>query len=76
MFSPDAAARKAFDSADRDKTGYISFREFLEALRGLTIRMPYHDALDAFSKLDVDKDGRICETEFVNGYLRGTLAAS
>ncbi len=73
MFSPDEAARKAFDNADRDKTGYITFREFLESLRNLNIEMPYHDALDRFSKLDVDKDGRICETEFVNGYLRDKL---
>lgn len=73
MFSPDAAARKAFDTADRDKTGYIKFRDFLEALNTLTIRMPYHDALHTFSKLDADKDGQICETEFVNGYLHNKL---
>jgi len=70
MFSQDELARRAFDHADREKTGYITFHEFLQSLQNLNIQMPYHDALHRFSKLDADKDGRVCETEYLNGYLR------
>lgn len=69
----DDEARKAFGTADRDRSGYIDFREFLETLRTLRLNVPYHDALNNFSKLDADKDGRIVETEFVNGYLKDRL---
>lgn len=68
----DRRARKAFSDADKDKNGYITFREFLESLRELHEHVPYHDALAAFSKLDTDNDGRIVETEFVNAYLNGS----
>lgn len=65
----DVHARRAFTNADKDKNGYITFREFLTSLRDLDAHVPYHDALDTFSKLDTDGDGRIVETEFVNAYL-------
>ena len=69
-------ARRAFNEADKDKSGYITFREFLESIADLALKIPYHDALDKFSKLDTDKDGRVVETEFVNGYLKDRLGSS
>ncbi len=74
--SLDERARRAFAAADKDRNGYISFQEFLESLRELQIAIPYHDALDRFSKLDTDKDGRVVETEYVNGYLRDLLGGN
>lgn len=65
----DYQARAAFSAADKDKNGYITFGEFLESLRELHVSIPYHDALDRFSKLDTDKDGRVVETEYVYAYL-------
>ncbi len=67
--SLEASARKAFDNADRDKSGYLDFKEFLDSLRNLDVNIPYHFAMARFAKLDKDKDGRIRESEFVNGYL-------
>ena len=74
--SMDERARRAFAAADKDRNGYISFQEFLESLRELQICIPYHDALNRFSQLDTDKDGRVVETEYVNGYLRDLLGAN
>lgn len=73
MLPPAEQARQAFVDADKDKSGYITFREFLESLTNLDVKIPYADALALFSTLDTDKDGRVVESEFVNGYLQDGL---
>lgn len=68
------AARRAFNRADRDGSGYLDFKEFLDSLRELEVTIAYQHALSRFAKLDKDKDGRICESEFVNGFLDSKFA--
>lgn len=65
-------ARAAFSTAGKDQNSYITF-EFLESLRQLRMSIPYHGALDGFSKLGTDKDGHIVETEYVYAYLQGNF---
>lgn len=70
---PQETVRKAFVAADRDQSGNLDFREFLEASQALQLNVPYLDALQCFSKLDTNKDGRINEAEFIAGYIKDGL---
>ena len=58
--TPEQAAAAAFLVADYDASKWISFEEAREALR--------RDS-SGFFTYDVDKDGRITETEYVSRYL-------
>lgn len=61
-------AREAFLRADRDGSGFLDLKEFMDVLRDLGISMGYHEALSRFGSCDADKDGRLGINEFIKMY--------
>ena len=52
---------KLFDSLDYDKTGYISYSEFLAGTVRVHMKLSEKKLLTAFQDLDVDGSGAITE---------------
>ncbi|KAF9940417.1 calmodulin-like 3 [Mortierella antarctica] len=58
--------KQQFNSIDKDLDGYITEKEFLEALKNANRRPEDYDSQGFFSRADKNRDGKITFNEFLD----------
>lgn len=54
---------------DTDRSGFIEFNEYFQALQYLRVPVSREDAWAMFNLVDIDHNGRIALDEFVQYYI-------
>lgn len=69
-------ASLVFDRFDHENVGYLDLQEFMDALRALHLSISYHNAIEAFFRADVNRDGRVSRDEFLKLYIYESMNLS
>ena len=69
----EKATFDTFKIFDKDNSGFITHDEFEQVAIELDVEVTHEQITEIMSKIDHDKDGKVCYKEFLEGKERGDL---